>query len=67
MRGRKRRVDATVVETDVHHRADSTVLADAVRVLGRAAAERAVEVDGLQVEAVVEAHRRLRRRLRLAA
>ena len=35
-RGRKLRVDGTVVETDVHHPSDSTLLADAVRVLGRA-------------------------------
>ena len=34
-RGRKLRVDGTVVETDVHHPSDSTLLADAVRVLGR--------------------------------
>jgi IS5 family transposase len=35
-RGRKLRVDGAVVEADVHHPSDSTLLADAVRVLGRA-------------------------------
>jgi IS5 family transposase len=34
-RGRKLRVDGTVVETDVHHPSDSTLLADGARVLGR--------------------------------
>src|SRR5688500_14637522 len=34
-RGRKLRADGTVVETDVHHPADSTLLADGARVLGR--------------------------------
>jgi IS5 family transposase len=34
-KGRKLRLDGTVVETDVHHPADSTLLADGVRVLGR--------------------------------
>jgi transposase, IS5 family len=35
-RGRKLRLDSTVVETDVHHPSDSTLLADGVRVLSRA-------------------------------
>ena len=34
-RGRKLRVDATVVETHVHHASDSTLLYDGVRVVGR--------------------------------
>jgi transposase, IS5 family len=34
-RGRKLRLDSTVVETDVHHPSDSTLLADSVRVLSR--------------------------------
>jgi IS5 family transposase len=34
-RGRKLRIDGTVVETNIHHPADSTLLYDGVRVLGR--------------------------------
>jgi hypothetical protein len=34
--GRKMRVDTTVVETDIHHPTDSTLLGDGVRVLTRA-------------------------------
>ena len=34
-RGRKLRVDSTVVETTVHHPTDSSLLADGVRMLGR--------------------------------
>lgn len=34
-RGRKLRVDATVVETHIHHPSDSTLLYDGVRVVGR--------------------------------
>ena len=34
-KGRKLRLDGTVVETDIHHPSDSTLLADGVRVLGR--------------------------------
>src|SRR5581483_4375283 len=34
-RGRKLRLDSTVVETDIHHPPDSTLLADGVRVLSR--------------------------------
>jgi hypothetical protein len=34
-RGRRLRLDSTVVETDVHHPSDSTLLADGVRVLSR--------------------------------
>ena len=33
--GRKRRIDGTVVETNIHHPSDSTLLYDGVRVLGR--------------------------------
>lgn len=36
-RGRKLRTDGTVVETNVHHPTDSSLLADGVRVLGRLA------------------------------
>ena len=35
-RGRKRRIDGTVVETNIHHPTDSTLLNDGVRVLSRA-------------------------------
>jgi transposase, IS5 family len=35
-RGRKLRVDGTVVETNIHHPTDSTLLQDGVRVLSRA-------------------------------
>jgi IS5 family transposase len=34
--GRKLRTDGTVVETNIHHPSDSSLLADSVRVLGRA-------------------------------
>src|SRR5215208_3680620 len=34
-RGRKLRVDSTVIETTVHHPTDSSLLADGVRMLGR--------------------------------
>ncbi len=34
-RGRKLRMDAMVVETNIHHPTDSSLLADSVRVLGR--------------------------------
>lgn len=34
-RGRKLRIDGTVVETHIHHPTDSTLLYDSVRVLGR--------------------------------
>jgi len=33
--GRRMRVDTTVVETDIHHPTDSTLLGDGVRVLTR--------------------------------
>jgi IS5 family transposase len=35
MRGRKLRLDSMVVETEIHHPSDSTLLADSVRVLSR--------------------------------
>jgi transposase, IS5 family len=35
-RGRKLRTDSMVVETDIHHPSDSTLLADGVRVISRA-------------------------------
>ena len=34
-KGRKLRTDGTVVETNIHHPSDSSLLADSVRVLGR--------------------------------
>src|SRR5262249_15554263 len=34
-RGRKLRVDTTVVETNIHHPSDSSLLGDGVRVVGR--------------------------------
>src|SRR5947208_6111794 len=34
-KGRKLRIDGTVVETNIHHPTDSTLLQDGVRVLGR--------------------------------
>lgn len=37
--GRKVRIDATVVETDIHHPTDSTLLADGVRIITRLLAE----------------------------
>ena len=36
MRGRRLRVDTTVVETDIHYPTDSSLLGDGVRVLTRA-------------------------------
>ena len=38
-RGRKLRIDGTVVETHIHHPTDSTLLDDGVRVLGRTLAK----------------------------
>jgi IS5 family transposase len=38
-RGRKLRIDGTVVETHIHHPTDSTLLYDGVRVLGRTLAK----------------------------
>ena len=37
--GRKVRIDATAVETDIHHPTDSTLLADGVRIITRLLAE----------------------------
>ena len=34
-RGRKLRIDATVVETNIHHPTDDTLISDGVRVIGR--------------------------------
>jgi transposase, IS5 family len=39
-RGRKLRIDGTVVETTIHHPTDSTLLYDAVRVLSRTLVKR---------------------------
>ena len=44
-RGRKLRLDSTVVEADVHHPSDSTLLADGVRVLSRLARRTRAVVD----------------------
>jgi transposase, IS5 family len=53
-RGRKLRVDSTVVETNVHHPTDSRLLADGVRVISRLlrrAKKALTEHDGLPKEA----------------
>src|SRR5207253_4400518 len=47
-RGRKLRIDSTVVATAIHYPTDSTLLADGVRVLSRVA-QRAVRVLSGQV------------------
>ena len=38
-RGRKLRIDGTVVETNIHHPTDDVLIADGVRVIGRLCAE----------------------------
>ena len=53
-RGRKLRVDSTVVETNVHHPTDSRLLGDGVRVISRLlrkAKKAMTERDGLPKEA----------------
>src|SRR5437899_6002175 len=45
-RGRKLRIDGTVVATAIHYPTDSTLLADGVRVLGRTVQHAATELSG---------------------
>jgi transposase, IS5 family len=45
-KGRKLRIDGTVVETNIHHPTDSTLLADGVRVLGRLLSRAGSELQG---------------------
>ncbi len=65
-RGRKLRIDATVVETDSHHPTDSRILGDGVRVLSRLL-RRAKTVLGEQVELGKEAFRTRTRSVRRLA
>ena len=62
-KGRKVRVDCTVVESNIHHPTDSSLLSDSVRVLTRLS-RRAKEVFGLKVQVVD--HGRRARKLDLA-
>jgi transposase, IS5 family len=55
-RGRKLRVDSTVVETTIHHPTDSSLLADGVRMLGRLG-RRAQPVVGAALAGVRDAFR----------
>ena len=55
-RGRKLRVDSTVVETPIHHPTDSSLLADGVRMLGRLV-RRAKPVVGQALAGVRDAFR----------
>jgi IS5 family transposase len=65
-RGRKLRTDGTVVETNIHPPSDSSLLADAVRVIGRTL-RRAKQVLGEQAELGQEVFRnRIRSVRRLA-
>jgi transposase, IS5 family len=45
-KGRKLRIDGTVVETNIHHPTDSTLLQDGVRVLGRLLGRAGSELKG---------------------
>ncbi|HEX8862807.1 MAG TPA: ISNCY family transposase [Actinomycetes bacterium] len=65
-RGRKLRIDATVVATDIHHPTDSRILGDGVRVLSRLL-RRAKTVLGEQVELGKEAFRTRTRSVRRLA
>ena len=65
-RGRKLRIDATVVATDIHHPTDSRTLGDGVRVLSRLL-RRAKTVLGEQVELGKEAFRTRTRSVRRLA
>jgi len=56
-KGRKVRIDCTVVESNIHHPTDSSLLWDSVRVLGRLT-QRAKEISGV----VVTDHRRRAKR-----
>ncbi|MDP3767169.1 MAG: transposase, partial [Dehalococcoidia bacterium] len=49
-RGRRMRVDTTVVETNIHYPTDSSLLADGVRVLTRTLHRIRAEVDGAGLE-----------------
>jgi transposase, IS5 family len=63
-RGRKLRVDSTVVETNVHHPTDSRLLADGVRVISRLlrrTKKALTEHDGLPKEAFRTRNRSVRR------
>jgi IS5 family transposase len=60
--GRKLRTDTTVVETNVHHPTDSTLLADGVRVLQRAIKRIAEEAEPATVK-VVDHSRSVKRRV----
>ena len=63
-RGRKLRVDSTVVETNLHHPTDSRLLGDGVRVISRLlrrAKKAMTERDGLPKEAFRTRNRSVRR------
>jgi IS5 family transposase len=59
-KGRKARVDCTVVESNIHHPTDSSLLEDCVRVLSRLT-ERAIGVFGIDI-CFVDHNRRAKRR-----
>ncbi len=61
-RGRKLRTDTTVVESNIHHPTDSTLLGDGIRVLGRSLKRIAAECKGGTLE-VVDHGRAVKRRL----
>jgi IS5 family transposase len=66
-RGRKLRIDGTVVATNMHHPTDSTLLYDGVRVLGRTLAQaRAVlqKTSGMGREAVRDRTRSAKRQMK---
>jgi IS5 family transposase len=66
-RGRKLRIDGTVVATNIHHPTDSTLLYDGVRVLGRTLAQaRAVlqKTSGMGREAVRDRTRSAKRHMK---
>jgi IS5 family transposase len=66
-RGRKLRIDGTVVATNIHHPTDSTLLYDGVRVLGRTLAQaRAVlqKTSGMGREAVRDRTRSAKRQMK---
>ena len=65
-RGRKLRMDGTVVETTIHHPTDSRLLADSVRVLGRTLT-RAKTLLGLKTELGKETFRNRQRSAKRAA
>ena len=65
-RGRKLRMDGTVVETTIHHPTDSRLLADSVRVLGRTLT-RAKSLLGSETELRKETFRNRQRSAKRAA